>query len=472
MLKTLSLFMLTYTMLIASVKPLHVELNMYRNISFITKSYSLDKSTEISLKLPFESTLEEINIKAKRCKIDSLDLSDVLELRDSVEDELMNKISKLRDRIASLREKNTLLKTLSLKDVNLKKAKDILKFFTKNYAQNQNQITSLLLSLKTAKKVLKKAEKEKRQKYKRLKILLSCEQKAKLSVTYPEYSFRAKSYYTIDGDVENSMLELSKKLKIMQNSGEDYEKINIIAHSNIYNHKIQPREFYPRYLNLNKTERVLYAQANFLTNKSRKVAKHIQNFTTSAFVLKNVELLNNQEKILTIEKQKYRVVFQNDIDGYGTKMAYLRASFKSDKFLQGSSAYIRLNGDQIGTINLKDVKKSQKVDIYFGNNQNIKVVKNLLKRYSESKFFGNKEVVTQVWLYKIQNLSKEIQKINLIERVPISQNEEIEVSPLFDTKKAKISKKGKVVYSFELAPEQKKEIKFGYKITKPKSEKK
>jgi len=55
-----------------------------------------------------------------------------------------------------------------------------------------------------------------------------------------------------------------------------------------------------------------------------------------------------------------------------------------------------------------------------------------------------------------------------MEKLPISQNEKIKVELLFDTKKAQIDKKGKVVWSFDLKPNETKIIKFGYITKKPK----
>jgi len=206
-----------------------------------------------------------------------------------------------------------------------------------------------------------------------------------------------------------------------------------------------------------------------MESMARKVSnKYKENLTTSSFVALHVNIKNNQEKIIELGKVTKNVKIENDIDGYGNFRAYLKVKFKSDKQYPRAPAFIYLDNNQVGTRALPNIKKGSQTNIYFGENQNIKIKKTLLKRFNESEFFGNNQINTQIWKYKITNISKSVQKINLMERLPISQNEKIKVEPLFDTKKAQIDKKGKVVWSFGLKPNETKIIKFGYKTKKPK----
>ncbi len=475
MFRLVSILSLFSIILYASVSPLHVEVNIYKNISFMTKRYSLSGTKVVSLHAPSQISLEDIIIETKGCKKESIKLSSAKPLKTQAEEKLKLKIIDLNNQIISFQENNRLLKTLSLKEKNLQTAQRTLKFFTKNYALNLQQISTLNRELNRAKKELQEIQNQKAKSYKLLAVRFTCRDRGNASITYPQYDFRIDNFYKINGNPKDKSLTFTKKIKIIQKSGEDFKNIDIVSHSNNYNQRVQPSPFFPKYLNIYK-RKVLYAKSvNAMVEDSvmQPIAetKYMQNFTTFAFVLKGVNLPNNQEKIITLEDKKYLVSFQNDIDGYASNLAYLKASFKSDKYYRNSRAYIELEGDQIGIINLKRIKKAQKVDIYFGENQNIKIKKTLLKRYNESEFFGNNQINTQVWQYKITNQYSKTQKINLIERIPISQNEDIKIEPLFDTKKAKINKKGRVIWSFSLPPNETKTIKFGYKTIKPKSEK-
>ncbi len=474
MFRLLSILSLSYMLLYASTTPLHVEVNIYKNISFMTKEYRLSGEKSISLRVPSQTELENINIETNRCKKESLKLSSPKSFKSEKEKRLKIKIVNLSDKILSMQEENNLLKTLPLKERGQKNLQEVLGFFRKNYSSNLKQISTLNQELNRAKKELQEAQNQKAKEYKTLSAIFTCRDNGTVSLKYPQYDFRVKSFYEITGHAKKGTLNFVKKIKIIQKSGEDFENIDIISHSNSYNQRVQPSPFFPKYLNMQKQKRVLYSKSsneamrNTLAIEPIAKVRYIQNLTTSAFVARKIKLLNNQEKIIALENQDYKVSFQNDIDGYSSSRAYLKASFKSDKYYQRGRAYISLGENRIGTINLKNIKKGTKVDIYFGENQNIYVKKNLLKRYSESEFFGNNQINTQVWRYTITNKNSSTQKINLIERIPVSQNEDIKVEPLFDTKKAKISKKGKVVWSFTLTPDETKMIKFGYKTIKPK----
>ncbi len=463
-----ALFMIS---LFAQTNPLHVKVDIYSNASFITKSFQIKSQGVISLKLPAQTNLENISIKTKNCNTSNLSLSNPKKFKNQEIEKLTIKIEDLNNQITSLKEKNNLLKTLSLKDKKGKEISTTLDYFSKNFMQDIRSISDLKIKLRAANERLKMLQNQKASQYKNLHISFTCRDKGIMKVTYPEYNFRIRHFYDIKANSNTLQVQFIKKIKIIQKTGEDFENLDIYAHSNAYNQSVAPMPFYPKYLNFYPKKRVLMSKSMPVAMENTAInAKSIyrENLTTSSFVALLVKIKNNQEKIVELDKQIKNIKFQNDIDGYGTSRAYLKAKFKSDRYYQSAQAYIYLDNNQVGTRRLPNIKKDAKVSLYFGKNQNIKIKKTLQRRFSESEFFGSKQINTQVWQYKISNVGKTMQKINLIERLPISQNEDIKVEPLFDTKKAKIDKKGKTIWSFNLAPSEIKTIKFGYKTTKPK----
>ncbi len=467
--KIISTVIITATILQASTKPLHVELNIYKNITFITKSFNLDKKGFISLSLPKSIQLENIEIKSKNCKATEVLLSVPKATQNRKITLLKQKIAKLQNQISSLRNRNDILKTISLKEKKESKYKSTLDFFTTNYKQDIDKISLLQNELAKTNKELKIAQNQKASLYKNFSATFTCRAPSGIDITYPEYNFKIVNFYNIKANTLKKSLSFNKMIKIEQKSGEDFTDIDIYSHSNAYNRKVAPAHFYPRYLNIYQKKRLAMTKNMLLADSATPLERsYKRGYTTSSFVLKHIDIKNNRAKIFTVNTQNQKVDFQNDIDGYGTSLAYLKAKFKSDKIYQSANAFIYLDGNRIGTMRVGNIKKGTKLDIYFGENQNIKVTKTLQKRFNESEFFGNKKIKTQLWLYKIKNLSKISKKVNLIERLPISQNEDIKVEPLYDTKKANIDKKGRVVWSFKLKYNETKSIKFGYKITKPK----
>ncbi len=127
-----------------------------------------------------------------------------------------------------------------------------------------------------------------------------------------------------------------------------------------------------------------------------------------------------------------------------------------------------LDGTYIGRSNINEIKKDKKSSIFFGTNRFIDIKKELVKDMKEEPFFSMNTLKTQkVWKYKITNNHKKVQKLTLIERLPISKHEDIKVKLIGKTKETKLDKNGKIYFDFELKPNESKEIEFGYEIEKP-----
>lgn len=471
MYKIFYLFLAIAVSLYAQTTPAHVRVDIYKNVSFITKSFQINSQKNISLKLPAKINLENISIKTKNCDIGDIALGNPKRFEDENTKKLIKKIEKLNNQIISLQETNNILKTISLKD---KKGDDLSKtidYFSKNFMQNIEKLSSLKTELKKANKQLKILQNQKSKEYKTFNARATCRGKDIVKITYPDSNFKVRDFYDIKADSTNRTLTLTKKIRIIQKTGEDFDNLDIYAHSNIYNRSVAPIPFYPRYLNFYQTKNFLVKKSipTAMDSMARKVNnKYKENLTTSSFAALHVNIKNNQEKIIELGKVTKNIKFENDIDGYGSSRAYLKAKFKSDKYYTLAPAFIYLDDNQVGTRMLPNIQKGGQTNIYFGENQNIKIKKTLLKRFNESEFFGNNQINTQIWKYKITNLNKIAQKINLIERLPISQNEKIKVEPLFDAKKAQIDKRGKAAWSFKLKPNETKIVKFGYKTKRPK----
>ncbi len=465
--KNILFFTLLATTLFAYSTPLHVELNIYKNASFITKVFDIQKKGSISLSLPEQIRLQDIKIKTTGCDKKSARLSSVKIVTNQEIINLKDKILRLNVLLQNANEKNNILTTVSLKDKSTGEMKQILDFFDKRFLENSKNISNLKEELSKAGKKLKKLQSTQIKKFKEFTLSLTCKDKGQVKIIYPEYNFEVNNFYEFSANTQAKQLTFIKKIKIKQKSGFDFKNLDIYAHSNNYNQKVAPYPFYPKYL-MQKKKRVL-SDAMFTSAKiipSNRSTYFKRSFSTSSFVLKNVSLKSNNPKIFTLERKTVNIKFSNDIDGYASSRAYLKTRFKSDKVYQRAPSYIYLDGNEVGKIMTPYIKKGDFYPIYFGENQNIKVKKTLLKRFNESEFFTKNKKNIQIWLYNIKNMSNISQKINLIERLPISQDENIEVKPLFDTKNAKVTKKGKVTWNFTLKAHEEKTVKYGYTITK------
>jgi len=257
MYKIFYLFLILIISLYAQTNPLHVRVDIYKNISFITKSFQINGQKNISLKLPAQINLENISIKAKNCDFNDIVLSNPKSFEDKKSKKLIEKIAKLTNQILSLQETNNILKTISLKDKKVDDLPKIMDYFSKNFMQNIEKLEEAKNELKKANEQLKILRNQKSKKYKTFNAHATCRDKQIVQVTYLDSNFKIRNFYNIKLESGNKTLTLIKKIKIIQKTGEDFDNLDIYAHSNIYNRTISPIPFYPRYLNFNQKNNLL-----------------------------------------------------------------------------------------------------------------------------------------------------------------------------------------------------------------------
>ncbi len=98
--------------LVATTTPLHVELNIYSNKAFLSKSYDLNQSGDITIKIPQDITIERVKYSLEDgCLVDN---STIIKPKN---EKNIQKAVELTNKIKALKAKENLLKTISLKDI-------------------------------------------------------------------------------------------------------------------------------------------------------------------------------------------------------------------------------------------------------------------------------------------------------------------------------------------------------------------
>lgn len=109
------------------------------------------------------------------------------------------------------------------------------------------------------------------------------------------------------------------------------------------------------------------------------------------------------------------------------------------------------------------------LEISLGRDKKISVDREKIKDYSEKKFIGNKKVVMRSWKTTVKN--NKSQEINMIilDQVPVSTTEEIEVN-IQDISGAKHDlETGEIKWEFRLKPSETKELDLKYSVRHPKN---
>lgn len=156
--------------------------------------------------------------------------------------------------------------------------------------------------------------------------------------------------------------------------------------------------------------------------------------------------------------------------------AYLiaKTTLKGDAPILPGQVSLFLDGSFVGKISIPMLRPGKDYDLSFGIDDQIEVQHKTLKdEQSESGIIiAKSKVIERRYITEIQNLRKKNVDIVLLQTLPASKNEDIKTtllpehtSPGF--KEDHDNLKGLTSWSFALKPQEKKDIKFGWRVSWP-----
>ncbi|MDE5422525.1 mucoidy inhibitor MuiA family protein [Ancylomarina sp. DW003] len=151
--------------------------------------------------------------------------------------------------------------------------------------------------------------------------------------------------------------------------------------------------------------------------------------------------------------------------------AYLIANIKDwekYKLLEGE-ANIFFEGTFIGKSLLDIQNASDTLQISMGSDKSVIVKREKFKDFTTRQFIGSKKEETRAWKTHIKNNKNQAIQMIILDQIPVSQLEEIEVE-IQKMSGAKLNKeKGELKWEFSLEPTNRKELELKYSVTYPKS---
>lgn len=355
------------------------------------------------------------------------------------------------------------------------------KFLKKEILSNSNEVYLLKNKIKQQKKALKKLFTKRSQTlYTQLKYEMTCSNTKSITINYPLYSVQKNSFYGMNYDSESETIHLKQNAFITQSTGTDFKNIDINLHTYNWIKTLKPRPFYPQYLDVVAPIAYGYNQESHLqadgivmmksmpkaTKKRASIYK--ENAIRASFSIKNAQLLSGKKTSFVFWKEKYKTKSVVEIDGYSLSQPFFKVTYESNKVYAPQNAKLYMDNVYMGQMYLKGMKKNKEESLYFGTHGFIDVKKELLKDMKEEPFFSMNKLKTQkIWKYTITNNHAKKQKILLVEKLPVSKHEKIEVTLLGKSTHSKLEKNGKITYLFDMEPKSSKTITFGYEVTKP-----
>lgn len=469
---TLSTLSLT---LFATTEPLHVDLNIYTNKSFLSKQFKLSHQGYITVKVPTALSIADIKFQVpEQCEIDNTALSNNKKTINDALESFTTQKNNLTYKLEATLAKNELLKTLSLKNQSdLTKIDETSEFLSKRLVKNLKEIAQLQEAIVSINEKIKDSNTFLNE-FKELTVTYTCKQENKtIVIDYPEKSITTNSFYNVNANTNNKSVTIEKKANIFYKGVENLPQVDINIYSFGFNQSVAPQPFHPRYLG-GQQSRVYTKMASMAVLNdsaqitSNKEISHQNLQTKSVYKIKNVELITGEYNLFDVDKKLLDAEFKTVIDAYGTNKAYLEATIKAKKNYQRSMAKYFLNSNPISSRPMNKIEKDKETKLYFGEDEHIQIDKKLVKTLDEKTFFGDKKISTQNWEYIITNKKPYDTKISFLERVPVSKDGDIKVS-VFEQPKADFQDaKGKISWDFTLKASESKKILYGYEISNSK----
>lgn len=455
-------------------------IDMFTNKTFVNQKIDVSKN---SVELLGQVRLEDVRfILDEQCSVNSSDIvlknfkNDELSLKI---EELKEKISVKQNRIKALKSNISFLEKTSLTNIaNSKSLAETSMFLKQEILDNHNSIFQLEKYLKEDNEELNNLIKKRTNlKFTKLDYDVSCG--SEVLVSYPIYNISRNGFYDINYDSKDNQIEIKNSSFITQSTGVDFKNIDINLYTYNFVYQLKPNRFIPKYLDIYEprpmaVEAEVMMDAAAMPMKKTLRAKaarptfaYVEDTTKSFFKASNINLVSGKKTEVLFAKDKYKADDTLEIDGYSQSQAFYKVDFTSKKLYGVVNAKQYLDGTYIGRSNLKEIKKDKKSSVYFATNRFIDVKKELVKDMKEEPFFSINKLKTQkIWNYTITNNSNKIQKITLLDRVPVSKHEDIKVKLIGKTKQTLLEKNGKISFDFELKPKEVKKINFGYEIEK------
>ncbi|MGB0932481.1 MAG: DUF4139 domain-containing protein, partial [Chitinophagales bacterium] len=137
--------------------------------------------------------------------------------------------------------------------------------------------------------------------------------------------------------------------------------------------------------------------------------------------------------------------------------------------LLAGNANIFFDDTYIGQSYINPVTTADTLLLSFGRDEQIQVKRTRLNDLSETNFLGNKKTETKTYEISVRNNKGTTAHIEILDQIPISQNEDIEVKLLDKDGAEYTSKYGKLLWRLDVPVGQTKKLKLQYSVKYPKS---
>jgi len=292
--------------------------------------------------------------------------------------------------------------------------------------------------------------------------------------------------YTIKALPESGEIELTVAAIVKQRTGENWDNVNLLLSTSRPTAGNQPGELSPWYLDfiqprmMRATSRDL-AEAKMAMEAEaapalalEETAEMVETWLGVNFEIKKTWTIasDGAERRIPVDSQKMPAAFDYLSVPKLQELCFLRSSFKiilPYPLLPGR-ADLFIAQDFVGSLGLNLLPAGDELQLFFGQDNQVKVKRELVKREKSGPgFLGRNERVNQVFRITLENLRNRPVEVEVQDQLPVSQNTKIEVKDVkIMPSPSSRDEKGMLTWKLKLEPRQKQEIILDFTVEYPK----
>lgn len=303
------------------------------------------------------------------------------------------------------------------------------------------------------------------------------------------------SIYDIKAESSKNSISLVNQAKVFQSTGLDWNNIKLTLSTGNANVSLNIPEINTQYITyylegqkrtIQQKQKTRAKSEAYYTGAEPAAARaYDDNSNVQQLIISNVEsTVNNnyeinlpytiksdgKETIVEIGKENYPVITKYICIPKLDNSVFLNAKVMnlSESGLNSGDASVFLDGNFVGNTYLDFSGTKDTLSISLGRDKNITVSRKQTKIFTDKNMAGNFKSTTKEFDITIKNKRKSEVSIELIDQIPLSQNEEIVVEML-QAKDALYEKEtGKLTWNLKVNSNDNKTVKFGYSVKYPK----
>jgi uncharacterized protein (TIGR02231 family) len=322
-----------------------------------------------------------------------------------------------------------------------------------------------------------------------------------LEVSYVVNRASWKPLYDIRVDSKSKNVNLGYLAQITQNTGEDWTNVNLTLSTAKLGSGTLPPKPQPWYIDIPQPPTNLRRARRFaaapMAPQSRSFEFEEDNFSGEIEELENKII---EADVITAKVSQEGNVVTFNLDGNGNipsdgaphkttifqddypcsfsyiamprlvSFAYLQAKVKNNSngatLLPGKANVFRDN-IFVGTSQLENTVPGEEFKLNLGIDESVKIKRDLIEREVDKRFIGNLRKITYGYRLQVSNLLDTEAKLETIEQLPVSRNEQIKVRLNRTNPQIQLGEMGTLQWNLTLAPQETQEIYYQFTVEHP-----